>query len=420
MNQADTVWLLVATVLVFFMTIPGLALFYGGMVKARNVFHMFLQCYAVACLMIVLWYIAGYSISYGGGLGVWGGLDKVFLRGVTLNSFSGTVPEFLFFAFQMTFAVITPVLVIGACAERVKFRFILMFSGLWMLCVYAPVAHWVWGGGMLSDGGIFGAIGVKDFAGGLVVHETAGIAGLLLAVVAGRRLDPVTRPHNSGMVMIGAGMLWVGWLGFNGGSRLVADSTTAMAMTVTLLSAATASLSWLGWEYVKTGKCSLVGMVTGTIAGLAAITPASGYVGPGYAILIGALAGMMCLEATYFLRGRLGIDDSLDVFAVHGVGGIYGSLMIAPLGQATWVAQIGGTAIIGIYTAVVTLVLIFVCKAVVGMRVSREVELAGLDAAMTDELEVAYAPQPVAAYQEAQPAMQETPQQGNPNQTTYF
>ena len=218
----------------------------------------------------------------------------------------------------MTFAVITPVIVIGACAERVKFGFILMFSGLWMLLVYAPVAHWVWGGGFLSDGGIFGEIGVKDFAGGLVVHQTAGIAALMLTIVIGPRLHKATVAHNPGMVMMGAALLWVGWLGFNGGSRLVADSTTAMAMTVTMMSAATASLSWLAWEYVKTGKCSLVGMVTGTLAGLAAITPASGYVGPAYALMIGGIAGMMCQEVVYLLRDKFKVDDSLDVFAVHG------------------------------------------------------------------------------------------------------
>jgi len=379
MNQSDSVWILAATALVFFMTMPGLALFYGGMVRARNVINMFLQCYAIACLMMILWYAFGYSIAYGDENPYWGGIGKVFLQGVTLDSVSGTLPEILFFAFQMTFAIITPVLIVGACAERVKFGFILMFSGLWMLLVYAPVAHWVWGGGFLSDGGIFGEIGVQDFAGGLVVHETAGIAGLILALVVGPRIERNAAPHNPGMVMIGAAMLWVGWLGFNGGSRLVADSTTAMAMTVTMLAGATASLSWLAWEYVKTGRCTLVGMATGTIAGLAAITPASGYVGPAYGILIGALAGMMCQEGMVYVKTKLNIDDSLDVFAVHGVAGIYGSLMIAPLGAATWEAQFGGIAIIGTYTAIVTLILIFFCKGVVGIRVSPEKEQTGLD-----------------------------------------
>lgn len=379
MNQSDSVWILVATALVFFMTMPGLALFYGGMVRARNVVNMFMQCYAIACLMMVLWYAVGYSIAYGDANPYWGGIGKAFLQGVTLDSLSGTIPEILFFAFQMTFAIITPVLIIGACAERVKFSFILMFSGLWMLLVYAPVAHWVWGGGFLSDGGIFGAVGVKDFAGGLVVHQTAGITGLILAVIIGPRINRNAAAHNPGMVMIGAAMLWVGWLGFNGGSTLAADSVTAMAMTVTLLAGATASLTWIAWEYLKTGKCTLVGMATGTIAGLAAITPASGYVGPTYALLIGALAGMMCQEGVGYVKAKLNIDDSLDVFAVHGVGGIYGSLMIAPLGAASWQAQFGGIGIIGAYTAVVTLVLIFFCKGVVGIRVSPELEEAGLD-----------------------------------------
>lgn len=386
MNPIDTVWILVATALVFLMTMPGLALFYGGMVRARNVLNMFVQCYAIACLMMVLWYVAGYSIAYGGsGNGLWGGIDRLFLNGVSLDTVKGTIPEVLFFAFQMTFAVITPVIVIGACAERVKFGFILMFSGLWMLLVYAPVAHWVWGGGFLSDGGIFGDVGVKDFAGGLVVHETAGIAALMLAIVIGPRINKDSVAHNPGMVMIGAALLWVGWLGFNGGSTLQADSVTAMAMTVTMLSAATASLSWLLWEYVKTGKCTLVGMVTGTLAGLAAITPASGYVGPAYALMIGAIAGMMCQEVVYMLRNKLGVDDSLDVFAVHGAGGIYGSLMIAPLGAATWPAQLGGIAIIAGYTAVVTLVLIFFCKGVAGIRIAEHVERDGIDNALYGE-----------------------------------
>ena len=379
LNQSDTVWILVVTALVFFMTMPGLALFYGGMVRSRNVINMFMQCYAITCLMIVLWYVAGYSIAFGDDAGFWGGLDKMFLRGVTLDTVKGTVPEVLFFAFQMTFAIITPVIIVGACAERVKFGFMLMFSGLWMLLVYAPVAHWVWGAGLLADGGIFGAVGVKDFAGGLVVHETAGVAALMLAIVVGPRIDRSSGPHNPGMVMIGAAMLWVGWLGFNGGSTGVANAQAAMALTVTLMAGAAASLSWLGWEYIKTGKCTLVGMVTGTLAGLAAITPASGFVGPAYALMIGAIAGMMCQEAVYFLRDKLGVDDSLDVFAVHGVGGIYGSLMIAPLGAASWTAQLGGIAIIAGYTAVVTLIIIFFCKGVVGIRITEDLETKGID-----------------------------------------
>jgi Amt family ammonium transporter len=378
MNSADMVWILVATTLVFFMAIPGLTLFYGGMVRARNVVNMFMQCFATACLMVVLWYAAGYSIAYGDGNGYWGGFGKLFLNGVTLDTMVGTLPEILFFAFQMTFAIITPIIILGACAERVKFGFVLLFSGLWMLLVYAPVAHWVWGGGFLSDGGIFGDLGVRDYAGGLVVHQTAGLAALVLAIVIGPRLNTKSNPHSPGLVMMGAAMLWVGWLGFNGGSALAADPTAAMAMTVTLIAGAASSLSWLAWEYVKFGKFTLVGMVTGTLSGLAAITPAAGFVDPAYALLIGAIAGMMCQEAVYLLR-RFGIDDTLDVFAVHGVGGVYGSMMIAPLGIANWTAQIGGIAIVGAYTICVTLVLIFFCKGVVGIRVSEEHENSGLD-----------------------------------------
>ena len=379
MNQADTVWIMVATAMVFFMSLPGLILFYGGMVRARNVISLMVQCYAVACLMALLWFAIGYSIAYGDANPYWGGLDKVGLQNVTLNSLVGTLPEILFFAFQMAFAIITPVIILGACAERTKFGFILLFSALWMLLVYAPVAHWVWGGGFLSDGGIFGETGVRDFAGGLVVHETAGITALMLTIVIGRRAISDYRPHNPGMVMVGASMLWFGWLGFNGGSQLSADANAAMALTVTMLAGATASVTWIAWEYVKTGKITLVGMVTGTLAGLAAVTPASGFVGPLYGIIIGVVAGIMCQETVYLLRDKTVIDDSLDVFAVHGAGGIFGSLMMAALGTASWSAQLGGIAIIAGYTAVVSLILIFFCKGVTGTRVSPEIEAQGLD-----------------------------------------
>ena len=389
MNEADTVWMLVATVLVFFMTIPGLALFYGGMVRARNAINMYAQCFSIACLMMVLWYVIGYSVAFGDGTsGVWGGAGKAFLMGVTPDSLSGTIPEILFFAFQMTFAIITPVIIVGACAERTKFSFVLLFSGLWMVLVYAPVTHWVWGGGLLSDGGLFGETGVRDFAGGMVVHQTAGIAALLLAVVVGPRSQAKTKPHNPGLVMMGAAMLWVGWLGFNGGSNLGVDGTAAMAVAVTLVAGATATLSWGVWEYIKTGRVTLVGMVTGTLAGLASITPAAGFVGVGYAMMIGVIAGMMCQEVVGLLRDKLGIDDALDVFAVHGAGGIYGTLMIAPLGVASWSAQLGGIAIVSGYTVAVTLVLIFFCKGVTNIRVSRDTEIVGLDKDMHDQLTV--------------------------------
>ncbi len=380
MNGADTAWIIVATALVLFMTLPGLALFYGGLVRARNVLSVFMHCYAIACLMSVLWLAVGYSIAFGGGgTGFWGGLDKAFLNGVTVDSLAGTLPEVLFFAFQMTFAIITPALIVGAYVERVGFGFVMLFSGLWMLLCYAPVVHWIWGGGMLADGGIFGETGVKDFAGGIVVHETAGLAAILIAVFLGPRKNQTTPPHNPGFVMIGAAMLWVGWFGFNGGSQLAADGGAAMALTVTHISAATASLSWAVWEKIKFGKASLVGIVTGTIAGLASITPASGFVGPIEALIIGAVAGILCQEAVVLVRNKLKIDDTLDVFAVHGVGGIFGTIMIAAFGAGSWAAQLGGLAVVGVFTLVVTTVLIFVVKAITPLRVDAETETNGLD-----------------------------------------
>ncbi|SHH21464.1 ammonium transporter [Marivita hallyeonensis] len=379
MNGADTAWIIVATALVLFMTLPGLALFYGGLVRARNVLSVFMHCYAIACLMSVLWLAVGYSIAFGDGGAYWGGLGKMFLLGVSADDLSGTLPEVLFFAFQMTFAIITPALIVGAYVERVGFGFVLLFSALWMLLCYAPVVHWVWGGGFLSDGGIFGETGVRDFAGGIVVHETAGIAALVLAVFLGPRKNQTTPPHNPGYVMIGAAMLWVGWFGFNGGSQLAADGGAAMALTVTHISAATASLTWALWEKIKFGKASLVGMVTGTIAGLASITPASGFVGPVEALIIGAVAGVLCQEAVNLIRNKLKIDDTLDVFAVHGVGGIFGTIMIAVFGAGSFAAQIGSLAIVGVFTVVVSVVLVFVVKAITPLRVDEETENSGLD-----------------------------------------
>lgn len=380
MNGADTAWMIVATALVLFMTLPGLALFYGGLVRARNVLSVFMQCYAIACLMSVLWFVAGYSIAFGPGeTGYWGGFGKAFLSGVDAETLSGTLPEVLFFAFQMTFAIITPALIVGAYVERIGFGFVLLFSALWMLICYAPVAHWVWGGGMLADGGIFGDTGVRDFAGGIVVHETAGLAALVLAVMLGARRDASKPPHSPGLVMIGAAMLWVGWFGFNGGSQLAADGGAAMALTVTHLSAAMASLTWALWEKIKFGKASLVGMVTGTIAGLASITPASGFVGPVEALIIGAVAGVLCQEAVVLIRNVLKIDDTLDVFAVHGVGGIFGTIMIAVFGAGAWAAQLGSLVIVGVWTIVITLVLAFAVKMVTPLRVDEESETNGLD-----------------------------------------
>ncbi|MFK7875404.1 MAG: ammonium transporter [Paracoccaceae bacterium] len=380
MNGADTAWIIVATALVLFMTLPGLALFYGGLVRARNVLSVFMQCFSIACLMSVLWLVAGYSIAFGDGNAFWGGLDKMFLNGVTADTVSGTIPEVLFFAFQMTFAIITPALIVGAYVERIGYGFVMLFSGLWMLICYAPVAHWIWGGGLLAgaEWSLF-EDGVNDFAGGIVVHQTAGIAALILAAMLGPRSDKSKPPHNPGMVMIGAAMLWVGWFGFNGGSQLAADGGAAMALTVTHLSAATASLTWALWERFRYGKASLVGMVTGTIAGLASITPASGSVGPVEALIIGGIAGILCQELCHVVKNMLKIDDTLDVFAVHGVGGMFGILMLAVFGHASWTAQLGGLAVVGIWTAVTTLVIILIAKAIFGLRVTQEDEHTGLD-----------------------------------------
>ncbi len=386
MNGADTAWIIVATALVLFMTLPGLALFYGGLVRARNVLSVFMHCFSIACLMSVLWLVAGYSIAFGPGeSGLWGGLGKAFLSGVDVDRLAGTLPEILFFAFQMTFAIITPALIVGAYVERVGFGFVLTFSALWMLLCYAPVVHWIWGGGMLADGGILGEIGVRDFAGGIVVHETAGLAALIIAVILGPRRNRTTPPHNPGFVMVGAAMLWVGWFGFNGGSQLAADGGAAMAMTVTHLSAATASLTWALWEKIRFGKASMVGLVTGTIAGLASITPASGFVGPVQALIIGAVAGILCQEAVFVIRNKLNIDDTLDVFAVHGVGGIFGTLMIALFGLGTWTAQLGGLVIVGVFTSVVTIVLVKVVALITPLRVDAETETNGLDLSVHGE-----------------------------------
>ena len=382
MNGADTAWIIVATALVLFMTLPGLALFYGGLVRARNVLSVFMHCFGIAALMSVLWLLFGYSIAFGDGTsGFWGGFSHLFLIGIDASSVRpGTaLPEVLFFAFQMTFAIITPALIVGAYVERVTFGFVMLFSALWMLCCYAPVVHWTWGGGFLSDGGIFGETGLKDFAGGIVVHQTAGLAALVIAYLLGKRRNRTTPPHNPGFVMLGAAMLWVGWFGFNAGSQLAADGAAAMALTVTHLSAAAASLSWALWERLKYGKASLVGMVTGTIAGLASITPASGFVGPLEAIVIGAIAGVLCQEAVNLVRNILNIDDTLDVFAVHGVGGIFGILMIAVFGAGSWLAQTGSLVIVGVFTIIITTILVKLVSVITPIRVSEEDEHTGLD-----------------------------------------
>ncbi|WP_068297177.1 ammonium transporter [Pararhodobacter sp. CCB-MM2] len=379
MNAADTAFLFTATALVLFMTLPALALFYGGLVRARNVLSVFMHVFSIACLMSVLWLAVGYSIAFGEGNAFWGGLGKAFLMGVDVNSVSGTVPEVLFFAFQMTFAIITPALIVGSFVERIGYAFVLIFSALWMVLVYAPVTHWIWGGGFMADGGIFGEIGTRDFAGGIVVHETAGLAALVIAWVLGPRLNRTTPPHQPGLVMMGAAMLWVGWFGFNGGSALGANGQAAMAITVTHLSAAAASLTWALWERIKFGRASMVGLVTGTIAGLASITPASGYVGPVAALIIGGIAGILCQEAVSLIRHKIQIDDTLDVFAVHGVGGIFGTIMIAVLGAGSWVAQLGALAIVGVFTVVVSFVLVKLVGLITPLRVDKETETNGLD-----------------------------------------
>ena len=335
LDSGNTAWMITATALVLFMTLPGLALFYGGLVQSKNVLSVLMHCFAIACLASLIWFAVGYSLALTpGGLGEdargWlGGKGAFFLQHLGIDSLNGDHPETVWIMFQMTFAIITPALIVGAFVERIKFSAVLLFSGLWLVVVYCPVCYWVWGGGWLADRGVI------DFAGGIVVHATAGASALTLAAMLGRRhgfpktLKP---PHNPGMVMTGAAMLWVGWFGFNGGSAAAADTSAGMAMLVTHLSAATASLVWMLVEWRKTGKPGLVGIVTGTIAGLATITPASGSVGPMGAIVIGASAGFICYYACSIVKEAMGIDDSLDVAAVHGVGGILGTLMVAFLG----------------------------------------------------------------------------------------
>ena len=313
-------------------------------------------------------------------------MGKAFLIGVDSESLSGTIPEILFFSFQMTFAVITPALIVGAYVERIGFGFVLAFSSLWMLLCYAPVAYWIWGGGMLASGGIFGEVGAFDFAGGMVVHETAGLAALVVAFFLGARKDKSKPPHSPVFVMIGAAMLWVGWFGFNGGSQLAADGGAASALAVTHISAAAASLSWVLWERIKFGKASLVGMVTGTIAGLASITPASGFVGPVEALVIGIVAGVICQEAVGAVKNMLNIDDTLDVFAVHGLGGMFGTIMIAVfVPESSWTAQLGSIAIVAVFTVVMTAIIVKVVGLVLPLRVSQEVEVMGTDMSIHGE-----------------------------------
>ena len=394
LNAGDTSWLLTSTALVLFMTLPGLALFYGGLVRSQNVLSVLMQCFTIGCIASILWFVFVYSLAFGdgGSANSWiGGFNKVFLIGVGINSLSGNIPETVFFMFQMTFAIITPALIVGAYPERMKFSAVVLFSTLWLIVVYAPITHWVWGGGWLSK------LGVMDFAGGLVVHETAGISALIVAVLLGKRKGfpgEIKAPHNPGMTMIGAAMLWVGWFGFNAGSALAADASAGMAMTVTQISAATASLTWMLIDWGKNGKPSLVGIVTGAIAGLATITPASGFVGPIGALIIGIIAGAVCFWAAQLIREKFNIDDSLDVFGVHGVGGMIG-IILAPIlaagpltglglakgmtvGKALGV-QLVGVVATGIWTLVLTYIILKIVDALTGLRVKEEDERQGLD-----------------------------------------
>ncbi|HWE17753.1 MAG TPA: ammonium transporter [Hyphomicrobiaceae bacterium] len=393
LNAGDTAWLLTATALVLFMTLPGLALFYGGLVRAPNVLSVLMHCFAIACLVSILWLICAYSLAFAPGSPWIGSLSKAFLGGVGRQSLapSTTVPETVFFMFQMTFAIITPALIVGAFVERMKFEAVLLFSGLWLLVVYAPVAHWVWGGGWLN------AMGIMDFAGGLVVHLTAGVSALVLAVLLGGRAGfpgDLKPPHAPWMTMVGASMLWVGWYGFNAGSALTAGGDAGMAMTVTHISAATASLVWVAIEWAKFGKPSLVGMVTGTIAGLATITPASGFVGPAAALAIGLIGGAVCYVLVGVVKQRFKIDDSLDVFAVHGVGGVSGVLLTAicvdaalggaGLPEGRTIAQQFGIQLLGVvavlaWCVVASYGIATAVEAVTGLRVGKEDEEKGLD-----------------------------------------
>ena len=404
-SGADTAWMLTSTALVLFMTIPGLSLFYAGLVRVKNVLSVLMQCFALTALMSVLWFVMGYTLAFGSSgveQGPWiGDLGNLFLAKVTMDSMSGTIPETLFVMFQLTFAVITPALIVGGFAERMRFSAMLIFCSLWLVLVYAPICHWVWGGGWLGN------IGLQDFAGGSVVHITAGVAALIAATsMGGRRGFGTTAmpPHNLTMTVTGAGMLWVGWFGFNAGSAVAADSSAAMAMLVTHLSAACGSLAWMTMEWLRHGKPSVLGIVTGMVAGLGTITPASGSVGPAGAVVIGLSAGVICYFATITLKNRLNIDDSLDVFPVHGVGGMLGLFMAGIFcspalgifsgngfsdGVSTIGGQLGiqltGIAATFVYTAIVSWILLRVVDAIVTVRVDQEDETAGLDIVLHDE-----------------------------------
>ena len=395
LDSGDTAWIITATALVLFMTIPGLALFYGGLVRTKNILSVLMQCFSITALMTILWVVAGYTISFGEGNAFMGGFGKAFLAGVGPDSLSGTIPEIVFAMFQLTFAIITPALIIGAFAERMKFSAMLLFTGAWMLLIYSPVCHWVWGGGWL------GGMGALDFAGGTVVHINAGIAGLVAALVLGKRKgypSAPMMPHSLTLSVIGASMLWVGWFGFNAGSELAADGTAGMALAVTQIATAAATLAWMFVEWIRHGKPSVLGAITGAVAGLVAITPASGFVGPSGAIFIGLISGIICFFAATSVKRALGYDDSLDAFGVHGVGGLVGAMLtgifaapalggfaeITTIGTQLWIQFVGVIATIG-YSAVGSFILLKIVDKIVGLRVSEDEEVTGLDITQHDE-----------------------------------
>ena len=398
-NPANTAWVLTSSALVLFMTLPGLSLFYGGLVRSKNVLSVLMQCFAITCLVSLLWLAGVYSFVFADG-GTWqpflGGGSKSFLPDLGVATLTGDIPESVFFMFQMTFAIITPALIVGGFAERMKFSAMLWFSGLWLILVYMPICHWIWGGGWLA------ALGAKDFAGGIVIHVNAGVAALVAAIVLGRRRGFPTvamPPHNMTMVVTGAGMLWFGWFGFNGGSALKADGSAGMAIIVTHVAAAAGALTWMIIEWVRFGKPSVLGIVTGMVAGLGTITPASGYVGPLGGLVIGIIAGIVCFYATHYVKRTLKIDDSLDVFPVHGVGGCIGSLLtgvfaaegLGGLGLhgVSMVDQIGVQALAVLVTAVwsglFSYLLLKLIDHLIGLRVSEDEEVQGLDIALHEE-----------------------------------
>ncbi|UCF32180.1 MAG: ammonium transporter [bacterium] len=394
LDSGDTAWMITATALVLFMTVPGLALFYGGLVRAKNVLSVLMQCFAITALMTILWTIAGYTIAFSEGNAFFGSLEYAFLGNIGRDAVSGTIPVMLFAMFQLTFAIITPALIIGAFAERMKFSAVLWFTSIWMLLIYAPVCHWVWVGGWL------GKMGALDFAGGTVVHINAGVAGLVAALVLGRRKGyPTTpmMPHSLTLSLVGASMLWVGWFGFNAGSELAADGTAGMALAVTQIAAAAATLVWMFIEWIKHGTPSVLGAITGAVAGLVAITPASGFVGPMGAIAIGAVSGAVCFFGATTLKRTLKYDDSLDAFGVHGVGGIVGALLtgvfastalggfeeISIAGQV-WIQFVSVVATAA-YSGIGSFVILKAVEKTIGLRVEDDQEVTGLDVSLHNE-----------------------------------